>query len=526
MAAETDGFTQLRGVVRSLVDELVREGVLPKEKADAVVERAMQRARRETAVTGGADEGTEPAADSLRIPYIPEPVKQEIIEQIRPSVRQDVMQGILKQAKEERWGMPDAFPAWVNRISFFGDLRLRAQIDNFADDNASNYYPNYQRINQRRFDSEGGEDNLNTTEDQRNLRLQARVGLLAKVSESVNAIVRVSTGSTNNPVSTNHTFSNGFSSGQLVLDQGYMRYQPEKSLTLWGGRLPNPFLTTDLVWDNDVNFDGVAATFRRTSSGPSVHKNAGFQPFLTLGAFPLQTPDRGRDDKWLYATQLGFDWGFGRSRLSVGAAYYSFANIVGQANAFNDNSLDYTAPLFVQKGNTMFLINDPSDLGRPLYGLAAEFREVDLIASLDIAAFGANHVILTTHYVKNLGFDLQEVRNRIMDSLGTEPFPPDEIEENNTGYLIKLTVGAPKLQNRGEWQTSWTYRYLGRDAVVDAYADSDFHLGGTDAKGWILGASYAMANNTWISLRYLTSDAIKGAPFAVDTWQLDINARF
>lgn len=530
---ETDGFTQLRGAVRSLVDELVREGVLPKEKADAVVERAMQRARRETAVTGGgttpqvADEGTEPPAGSLRIPYIPEPVKQEIIEQIRTSVRQDVVQDVLKQAKEERWGIPDAFPAWVNRISFFGDLRLRAQINNFADDNASNYYLNIQRINQRRFDSGGGEDNLNTTEDQRNMRLQARVGLLAKVSESVNAIVRVSTGSTNNPVSTNHTFSNGFSSGQVVLDQGYLRYQSkEKSSTLWGGRLPNPFLTTDLVWDNDVNFDGVAATFRRSSGNSTVPASTGFQPFLTLGAFPLQTPDRGRDDKWLYATQVGFDWGFGRSRLSIGAAYYSFSNIVGQANTFNDNSLDYTAPQFVQKGNTMYLIDDPLEPGRPLYGLAAEFREVDLIASLDIGAFGANHVILTAHYVKNLGFDLQEVRNRIIDSPNTEPFPLDEIGEDATGYSVKLTVGAPKLQNRGEWQTSWTYRYLGRDAVVDAYTDSDFHLGGTDAKGWILGASYAMANNTWISLRYLTSDAIKGAPFSVDTWQLDFNARF
>ncbi len=537
-AAATDGTAQLRAAVRSLVDELVRNGVLPQERAGEVVERAMLRARRaaasesrESPREAGEAQAAEPAG-GVRVPYIPEPVRKEIIEQIRPSVRQDVVQDILKQAREERWGMPDAFPAWVNRISFFGDIRLRAQTDNFAAGNTDSfgnpsYYPNIQRINQRRSDSGGVEDSLNTTEDQKNMRLQVRVGMLAKVSESVDALVRISTGSTNNPVSTNYTFSNSFSSAQLVLDQGYLRYQSDqKSVTLLGGRLPNPFLTTDLVWDNDLNFDGLAATYRRVPGGAAAG-GTGFRPFLTLGAFPMQTPDRGRDDKWLYGSQLGFDWGFGRSKLSVGAAYYAFSNIVGQANALGDDSLDYTAPQFVQKGNTVYLINDPDPANfKPLYGLASEFREVDLIGSLD-TAFGATHVIVTAHYVKNIGFDLEEVRNRITSSPNGYLFPGvNEVEEDSTGYLVKLTVGAPKLQKRGDWQTSWTFRRLGRDAVVDAFTDSDFHLGGTDAKGWILGGSYAVARNTWLSLRYLTSDAIKGQPFGIDTWQLDINARF
>lgn len=531
-AAGTDGTAQLRAAVRSLVDELVRDGVLPPERAGEVVERAMLRARRAAASDSRelpTETGETPAAEpagGVRVPYIPEPVRKEIIEQIRPSVRQDVVQDILKQAREERWGMPDAFPAWVNRISFFGDIRLRAQTDNFADGNVENFYPNIQRINQTRNDSTVA-DTLNSSEDQKNMRLQVRVGMLAKVSESVDALVRISTGSTNNPVSTNYTFSNSFSSAQLVLDQGYLRYQSEqKSVTLWGGRLANPFLTTDLVWDNDLNFDGVAATFRRMPEGSAGADGTGFRPFLTLGAFPMQTPDRGRDDKWLYGSQLGFDWGFGRSKLSVGAAYYTFSKIAGQANVLGDNSLDYTAPQFVQKGNTVYLINDPNDITRPLYGLASDFREVDLIGSFD-TAFGATHVIVTAHYVKNIGFDLEEVRNRITSSPIGVSFPvASEVEEDNTGYLVKLTVGAPKLQNRGDWQTSWSFRRLGRDAVVDAFTDSDFHLGGTDAKGWILGGSYAVARNTWVSLRYLTSDAIKGPPFGIDTWQLDVNARF
>ena len=266
----------------------------------------------------------EPSTEGVRVPYIPEPVKREIIEQLRPSVREEVVQEILKQARQERWGMPDAFPAWVNRIAFFGDLRLRAQVDKFADGNAANFFLNTQRINQAR-NFPGVETYLNTAEDQQNMRLRMRLGMLAKVSDSVDGVVRLSTGSTNNPVSTNYTFSNGFSSAQLVLDQGYLRYQSEKkAVSIWGGRMANPFLSTDLVWDHDVNFDGVATTSRRVAEGAAATVGTGFLPFITLGAFPLQTTDRGRDDKWLYATQLGFDWGFSRSKLSIGAAYYRF----------------------------------------------------------------------------------------------------------------------------------------------------------------------------------------------------------
>jgi len=62
--------------------------------------------------------------------------------------------------------------------------------------------------------------------------------------------------------------------------------------------------------------------------------------------------------------------------------------------------------------------------------------------------------------------------------------------------------------------------------VLDAFADSDFHLGGTDAKGWILGGSYGLADNTWLRARWLSTDEIDGAPLSIDTVQVDLNSKF
>ena len=64
------------------------------------------------------------------------------------------------------------------------------------------------------------------------------------------------------------------------------------------------------------------------------------------------------------------------------------------------------------------------------------------------------------------------------------------------------------MAKRGDWNVALTYRWLGSDAVLDAYTNSDFGLGGTNNKGYILGGSYAFDKNSWVSVRWMASDLI------------------
>jgi hypothetical protein len=70
------------------------------------------------------------------------------------------------------------------------------------------------------------------------------------------------------------------------------------------------------------------------------------------------------------------------------------------------------------------------------------------------------------------------------------------------------------------------YKYLEADAVVDGFTDSDFHLGGTNAKGWIVGGDMGLAKNVWITTRWLTANEISGIPLSIDVFQLNLNAKF
>jgi hypothetical protein len=70
------------------------------------------------------------------------------------------------------------------------------------------------------------------------------------------------------------------------------------------------------------------------------------------------------------------------------------------------------------------------------------------------------------------------------------------------------------------------YRSLEGDAVMDAFNDPDFHVGGTNAKGYTIGAKYGLGPGVWVRLRWMSADEIDGPPLSIDVLQLDLNAKF
>lgn len=110
--------------------------------------------------------------------------------------------------------------------------------------------------------------------------------------------------------------------------------------------------------------------------------------------------------------------------------------------------------------------------------------------------------------------------------------PLNLTDGKSTGYQYKLTVGMPQLKEARDWQVSMAYRYIGSDAVVDAFTDSDFGGGGTNLKGYVLGLQYNVDRNATVGLRWMSADQIDSfAPgadykFSLDVLQADVNVRF
>lgn len=516
-ADDRESLETLRETTLNLIDALVEQGIFSREKADAMVKAAQSKAAK--TVTREKSKSAAP----VRVQYVPETVKNEIRDQLR--------QEVLAQAKAERWAEPNAVPSWLDRIKWEGDIRVRYQLEEFAKSNASpdDYFLALTSSPETTRAAGFIPVSANTQTDRERFRVRARLGMLAKVSDDWSAGVRLATGTTSDRVSTNQTMGQDFNKYQFLVDRAYVKYDPVEWMSVTGGRVPNPWFSTDLVWDEDLNFEGVAATFKPSFA------NGDFRPFLTIGAFPLREDGPpSKSSRWLRGAQLGAKWQLmPNSRLSFGVALYDYENLEGrpetQANyqsyqlggSATYGQYEYGSGLR-QKGNTLFDTAYQSDTNS-IWGLASKFRPVNLTASLDLAHFDPVHVVLTADYVKNTAFNRSEIQRRTGVAL---------TDGKDYGYLLKLAVGMPKLEKRHDWQGSFAYRYLGSDATVDAFTDSDFGLGGTNLKGYQLGMNYGVDQNAWLSLRWMSAESIESFSlnpvhrFGVDLLQADVNVRF
>ncbi len=552
-ASEQQELLQLKNTVVNLVDALVKQGVLDKQQAAALINKAESDAKKQAAAQVAAAPAVAvptPAEASnvaraangkqvVRVPYVPEFVKDEIRNQLRNEMRQDILADVSDKAKKERWGVPDALPAWVNSVKFYGDARFRSQYDDFGSENADrlspeNLYLNVLQVNRgRTLNVNDPRTFRNTSDDQYLWRARIRLGLTAKIADHWQLDTRLSTGNFENPVSANIVMGNSANRYAVQLDRAQLRYgrtdeQGLDWLTLQAGRLPNPWFGTDLVWDNDLGFDGVAGTYRYginfqsdgLAPGPK-NRNV----FLTGAALPIQQPDFMLQDRWLVGGQLGLNWEFdNQNRFTAGAAFYNYIHMAGKRNAYLSRLTDGTAPLFVQKGNTLFNIANglPTDV---LLGLASDYRLLNFTMKLDLANLAPYHVIFTADVVKNIGFSEEDVAKRTSGS-SIYLYNESKLRDRSLGALFGVDVGWREVEQQGAWQVGFDYRYLQRDAVLDAFTESTFHVGGTDAQGYRITGTYGITNNLWMRARWMSATEIDGPPLSVQILQVDLNAKF
>ncbi|VVP08513.1 putative porin [Pseudomonas fluorescens] len=533
----------------NLIRLLVEQGVLKQDKADKLIAQAQSEADQArkaatAAPTAVAASGPAAAPGDVRVQYVPAAVRDQIRDQVKAEV--------MATAKQENWAQPNTFPDWVSRVSFDGDIRLRDESRYYSGTN-SNEIVDFAKLNNNGpYDVNPNSSTslpplLNTREDRENmLRLRARLGMKALIAPDWTAGIRIGTGSDNSPVSTTQTLGGGFGKKDIWLDQGYLTWKATDELTLTGGRFSNPFFSTDMLYSNELNFDGIAAMFD--------HKlNRDWGMFGTVGAFPIEyTNDTSSsngfdkeesDNKWLFGAQIGANWAINSSnRLKGALAYYRFDDIEGQrsspcepwAGAPGCDS-DGSRSAFMQKGNTVFLLRDitpnplnPATTPQPQYvGLASEFNLLDLNFVWDSDLPEDFKLRSQANYVHNLGYDEGEMRKRAAGQIVNNIDSDGDIESGANAWMVQFTLGnALDMRKQGDWNLFAGYKYIQPDALPDGFNDSSFHLGGTNAKGYFLGGNYGLAKNVYATGRWLSSEAVYGAPFDIDVLQLEINTRF
>jgi len=303
-------------------------------------------------------------------------------------------------------------------------------------------------------------------------RIRARVGLKVDLVDSLNLDFRLASGS-DDPLSTNQSLDGAFSSKQINLDLAYFDYHPVqvKGMHVVGGKIKRPFHVpqkTELIWDGDLTPEGMALLFKRKADHVEF--------FANLAGLWIE--ERSSDaDSGMFGLQGGVTFNIPDTSayLMGGFSYYDFLHTEGFP-LFFDEEEDF--------GNTVMEDAD----GNPIYPYDFNLVEAFFEAG---AKFNGIPLAFLADYVKNTAAD-----------------------DHDQGWLIGFKIGKAKAL--GTVEGYYNYRDLEADAVVGAFADSDFGGGGTDVKGHELGAGIGLAKNIKANLTYFNNTLQPGSDNELD----------
>lgn len=340
----------------------------------------------------------------------------------------------IRIAKLEADSAKNKIPAWVNGTQFKGDLRYR--------------YQNVQNDN-------------NTAKDRQRVRL--RVGAYGKVNDFTDYGIRLATGGSNATSSDQDV--DGGTKKEIRLDQYYVDLYPDQFMGthLIMGKMPQPWIDrTGLIWDGDVNPEGLAVTYETGFTN-------GLKLMANAGSFVIKE-DRS-DDLQLWAGQIAAETKFGGATVRLGVSDFYYANASAQG-----------AGLTTTNANT------------PGTGF-------NLVEGFGSVGFNSGTpVVLNGQYVVNV----------------------DAASSDDTAYLFGVTIGNAKA--KGSWEAGYNYRDTGQDAVPDGFNDSTFAGGLAGSHGHSFWAKYQIAKNIQGGLTYLM--AVDNTGEDVDTLQADVTFKF
>ena len=284
--------------------------------------------------------------------------------------------------------------------------------------------------------------------------VRLRAGITYALRENLVVRARIATGSQGDPNSTDVTL------GQFVDDLPFSVDIASVELRrphweLLGGKFTNPFLTTELLWDGDVNPQGVGGRVR-------LGKNDGpVTGMLTTLYFVVdqQAGDSGSDmsgGQLALTAKAGPEW-----RVTGAAGYYDY-RIRSLVNADGGDI----------RGNRLTAT-------RTAY--LSDFDLFDALVTLDYAGFGARFPLrVVGDYVHNLGAD-----------------------GPNAAWAADLYVGHIQRQGAIRWR--YGFALAETDAILAAFAHDNTTLG-TNSETHTLAVDAApmaglLVNATWYIYR-------------------------
>ncbi len=313
-------------------------------------------------------------------------------------------------------------------------------------------------------------------------RFRLRLALEAPVNDEVRVSVRLASGDPGDPVSTNQDFSDFLTRKPVQIDQVFVRYTPRgiPGLTLGAGKFPMPVTRTQMVWDDDVNWEGTYQEVRAGGEGRAAFRAVAVQsPIKETG---------GAADSFLFAEYAQLRLRTGQHSLQVSVADYAVRNPDPLAIAIAAGELDTL--------NTNLVRRD--EHGR-LLGFASRFNLVDFIVEATLVTPKPQYPFrLLVNWVRNTKAATRE----------------------DAGLWLVLAYG--RAARPGELAVNYTLARIEQEAVLSPYVFSD--MPGSNLWLHLIELSYQARPRLHLEVRPILTRPLRPQPADPNRWLLRLQA--
>lgn len=264
------------------------------------------------------------------------------------------------------------------------------------------------------------------------------------------------------------TLNDPYDSMNGRLDYPYAQYMHNERISFLSGRFKNPlYRAKDLLWERDINKEGIAATINFKPLD-----NHDLEIFVTPAYFFLDEFANSKNDPAMIVFQPGIIWKIDRTTsLKFAFTYYAFDNLRGSNFTYNNSTTS---------------INGSRDLIYDYDSMA-----IDTEVGYYLSELTSNKITDMVPYAAVFG--------QVISS---------DAYKDDRGILLGLKFGSEKVEGGGQWQFIYNYRRLQRESLFNFLPDTNFYLGETAVKGSEYELKVGIKNNLTVGLDYYYSQPL------------------
>jgi hypothetical protein len=454
----------------ALLDLLVRKKLITPKEADEV-RTEMKAAKPKTATTFSEPAASKSDASSAKSPPILSAV--------------------------QKWKLSTP----ITELELYGDTRLR-------------------------YEYRGGQGAENTDvrddwQERRRERYRLRIGLRGTLVDDWFFGLRLETGA--GPRSTNVTFGDDTSSTSgggggpfakgsdgINVGQAYLGYKGFKDFTLTGGKMPNPFVTTWMVWDPDINPEGLAEQWKHTfkfgggsestssfsKDAKSVAANTSAEPGMSLEVF----------------VNFGqFVYDDANPENPVGPRPTAGGNSVPNNDAILlgwQAGAKFTFPnqLYAQLAPTLYNYTGNGDTFNSHFQGGSP--GITNAASLGQNQTGINS-LLVFDMPGEIGWKLGDLPMRVFGDFAVNldgedrAFAAGRPDKGDQRFAYQIGIGAGQLKKKNQWQVDVFWQHNEQYSLDPNLIDNDIFDARLNMEGVGLKAGYMLSDAVWFNVTYV-----------------------